>query len=163
MVLQRLSIPLNYYEISQNNNGHCYQDFIFLLHMHCFENYLLSYKTCFVLNVTSLFWKLLCLDDLIYLISYVLKALSNFTHESVLKTDRQTDRPTDRPTDRQTDRPTDRLLEAPSRSLKNQPGSVLPTVSRFYFWGTELRSDRNGQVGFFLNTLYNVIFTVRPS
>ena len=55
VVLQRLSIPLNYYEISQNNNGHCYQDFIFLLHMHCFENYLLSYKTCFVLNVTSLF------------------------------------------------------------------------------------------------------------
>ena len=99
VVLQRLSIPLNYYEISQNNNGHCYQDFIFLLHMHCFENYLLSYKTCFVLNVTSLFWKLLCLDDLIYLISYVLKALSNFTHDSVLKTDRQTDRPTDRPTD----------------------------------------------------------------
>ena len=92
VILQRLSSNLNYYEISQNNNGHCYQDFIFLLHMHCFENYLLSYKTCFVLNVTSLFWKLLCLDDLIYLISYVLKALSNFTHESVLKTNRQTDR-----------------------------------------------------------------------
>ena len=86
---------LNYYEISQNNNGHCFQDYIFLLYMHCFENYVLSYKTCFVLNVTSLFWKLLCLDDLIYLISYVLKALSNFTHESVLKTDRPTDRPTD--------------------------------------------------------------------
>ena len=46
---------LNYYEISQNNNGHCFQDYIFLLYMHCFENYVLSYKTCFVLKVTFCF------------------------------------------------------------------------------------------------------------
>ena len=78
-------------EISQNNNGHCFEDCIFLLYMHCFENYVLFYKTCFVLKVNYLFWNLLCFDDLIYLMSYVLKALSNFTHESVLKTDWPTD------------------------------------------------------------------------
>ena len=50
--------------------------------------------------------------------SYVLKALSNFIHESVLKTDQ----PTDRPTDRLTDRPTDQV----------SPRSDFPSLKKDY-------------------------------
>ena len=78
----------------------------------------------FVLNI-GLFWKLLWFDDLIYLMSYVLKALSNFTHESVLKTDRPTKRFEDRPTDRQIKW----VLEATCRRLKMQKAPM-----RTLFW-----------------------------
>ena len=61
--------------------------------------------------------------------SYVLKAPSNFIHESVLKTDRPTDRQTDRPTDRPTDQTTDQVSpRSDFPSLKNKkvaPGSLI--------------------------------------
>ena len=60
---------------------------------------------------------LLFFDDLIYIMSYFLKALSNFTHESVLKTERQANQQTDQVSPR-SDFPS--LKKLKKESWKNQ-------------------------------------------
>ena len=80
--------------------------------------------------------------------SYVLKALSNFIHESVLKTDRPTDRPTDQVSPRSDFPSLKNTAGTPIGKLKlasTAPG-VCTTIKNFKVDSKELSHDGNTNV-----------------